>query len=41
MRIPWLYIGFCLGVLSQHDGMAALAYDLGVWTRCAVVECPE
>mgnify|MGYP004194136151 CR=1 FL=1 len=39
MRVPWLLIGFFLGVLSQDPGAAAVAHDLGAWTRCAVIEC--
>lgn len=32
-RIPWLIIGFILGVMSQDDAATQIAYDLGVWTR--------
>lgn len=41
MRAPWFVLGFLLGVLSQDQGAAEVAYDLGRWTRCAVIICED
>jgi hypothetical protein len=32
-RLPWLMIGYILGVASNNPGLAAVAYDLGRATR--------
>lgn len=39
MRWPWFLLGFFLGVLAQNDGAAKVAYDVGRWMRCIVIEC--
>ena len=39
-RFMWL-LGFILGVLSQDDGLAQIAHDIGEWTRSAIHTEPE
>lgn len=36
MRVPWFLLGYIVGVLSMDEDTAAIAFDLGVWTRAAL-----